>query len=185
MDVQPLAISIGLPGQRKTRPIPRSASRAAPADPGGGGAATIASRRPWLFAYTRDLDRRGAHRARLDDAAHPDQPDDRSGHEWLGPGGTVGRDAALDRVRDDRVAADPSGSRRSRRVDVPLPVRGRRDGPRWSDGGRLGRIRLDHRAARARSVPWYGTLANHAVMALAAVIGGLTSRPSRALQTPR
>ena len=52
MDVQATTISNGFPGRRKARAKPKSAARAAPTDPNGGDAAAIASRRPWLLAYT-------------------------------------------------------------------------------------------------------------------------------------
>ena len=150
MDVQPLAISIGFPGQRKTRAKPASPASSRP----------IRSRRrrgcvdrqpPSVASRLHDaLDHRRPHRAGLDDPARPDQPDHRSGPQRHGPGRTVGRDAALDRVRDDRIPAHPARPRRSLGLDVPFPVRRRGDGPWRPDRRRLGRLRLHHRTSRAQ-----------------------------------
>ena len=105
MDVQPLAISIGFPGQRKTRTKPALAgsSRAGPFR----WRRRCVDRQPSSLAPRLHdaLDHRRPHRAGLDDPARPDQPDHRSQPERHGAGRTVRRDAALDRVRDDRVLA--------------------------------------------------------------------------------
>src|SRR3954453_7656024 len=52
MDVQPFAVSFGIPGERKARTMARAASRPAPVDSGGGGHAAIPDRPPMLLAYT-------------------------------------------------------------------------------------------------------------------------------------
>ena len=52
MDVQTLAIRNGFPDRRQTRAKPQAPPRSAPADSGGGDAASIARRRPWLLVYT-------------------------------------------------------------------------------------------------------------------------------------
>ena len=176
MDVQPLAISIGFPGQRKTRPKPASPARAAPSDPGGGAAASIANRRPWLLAYTTLSIIAGLTALAWTTLRVPISPTidpALNGTALAGPSGGMLLWIAYGMIGSLR---DPARPRRSLRVDVPLPVRRRGDGPGRPDRGRVGRFRFHDRTSRDREVPWYGTLANHSVMAFAAVVGGLTAQ---------
>ena len=151
MDVQPLAISIGLPGQRKTRTKPALA------------VASRADRSRWR--------RRGDDRQPSSVAARLHRPisiiagltalawttlrvpisptidPNLNGTALAGPSGGMLLWIAYGMIGSLRILPAPGGHCR---VDVPLPVRGRGDGPRRPDGGRVGRLRLDHRAARAR-----------------------------------
>ncbi len=174
MDVQPLAISIGLPGQRKTRAIQRSESRAAPADGGGGGAATIASRRTWLVAYTAISIVAGLTAlawATLRIPISPTIDPDMNGSAIAGPSGGMLLWIAFGMIGSLRVLPAPGGhgvwTFHFPFVAAAMVLGGPTAGAWVAFVSTIERRELD-------SVPWYGALANHAVMALAAVIGGLT-----------
>jgi diguanylate cyclase (GGDEF)-like protein len=174
MDVQPLAISIGLPGLRTTRTISRSSPRTAPADPGGGDAATIASRRPWLLAYTAILIAAGLTalawttlRIPINPAIDPDM----NGSALAGPSGGLLLWIAFGMIGSLRVLPAPGGhgvwTFHFPFVAAAMVLGGPTAGAWVAFVSTIERREID-------SVPWYGALANHAVMALAAVIGGLT-----------
>ena len=174
MDVQPLAISIGLPGQRKTRTIPRSASRATPADPGGGDAATIASRLPWLFAYTAISIVAGLTALAWTTLRIPISPTldpNMNGSALAGPSGGLLLWIAFGMIGSLRVLPAPGGHAvwtfHFPFVAAAMVLGGPTAGAWVAFISTIERRELD-------SVPWYGTLANHAVTALAAVLGGLT-----------
>ena len=174
MDVQPLAISIGLPGQRKTRTIPRSAPRATPADPGGGDAATIASRLPWLFAYTAISIVAGLTALAWTTLRIPISPTldpNMNGSALAGPSGGLLLWIAFGMIGSLRVLPAPGGHAvwtfHFPFVAAAMVLGGPTAGAWVAFISTIERRELD-------SVPWYGTLANHAVTALAAVLGGLT-----------
>ena len=174
MDVQPLAISIGLPGQRKTRTIPRSASRATPADPGGGDAATIAGRLPWLFAYTAISIVAGLTALAWTTLRIPISPTldpNMNGSALAGPSGGLLLWIAFGMIGSLRVLPAPGGHAvwtfHFPFVAAAMVLGGPTAGAWVAFISTIERRELD-------SVPWYGTLANHAVTALAAVLGGLT-----------
>ena len=174
MDVQPLAISIGLPGQRKTRTIPRSTARTAPTDPGGGDAATIESRRPWLFAYTAISIVAGLTALAWTTLRIPISPTidpNLNGSALAGPSGGLLLWIAFGMIGSLRVLPAPGGHAvwtfHFPFVAAAMVLGGPTAGAWVAFVSTIERRELD-------SVPWYGTLANHAVMALAAVLGGLT-----------
>jgi diguanylate cyclase (GGDEF)-like protein len=174
MDVQPLAISIGLPGQRKTRTIPRSSSRTAPIDPGGGDAATIASRRPWLFAYTALWIVAGLTALAWTTLRIPISPTidpNLNGSAVAGPSGGLLLWIAFGMIGSLRTLPAPGGHAvwtfHFPFVAAAMVLGGPTAGAWVAFVSTIERRELD-------SVPWYGTLANHAVMALAAVLGGVT-----------
>ena len=172
-----LAISIGFPGRRKTRAKPDVAG------------SSRADRSRWR---RRRVDRqpssvaprlhdalyhRRSHRAGLDDPARPDQPSHRPGPERHGPGRPSGGMLlwiAYGMIGSLAVLPAPGGHSV---WTFHFPVRGRGDGPWRPDRGRVGRLHLHaSNVASSNEVPWYGTLANHSVLAFAAVVGGLTAQ---------
>ncbi len=175
MDVQPLAISIGLPGQRKTRTIQRSASRAAPVDGGGGDAATIASRRTWLVAYTAISIVAGltalGWTTTLRIPISPTIDPNMDGSAIAGPSGGMLLWIAFGMIGSLRILPAPGGHAvwtfHFPFVAAAMVLGGPTAGAWVAFVSTIERRELD-------SVPWYGALANHAVMALAAVMGGLT-----------
>ncbi|MFL5678064.1 MAG: GGDEF domain-containing protein [Chloroflexota bacterium] len=174
MDVQPFAVSFGIPGERKARTMPRAASRAAPTDSGGGGDATIADRRPMLFAYTAASIIAGLTALAWTTLRIPISPtiDPRmDGSALAGPSGGLLLWICFGMIGSLRVLPAPGGHAvwtfHFPFVAAAMVLGGPTAGAWVAFVSTIERRELE-------SVPWYGTLANHSVWALAAVIGGLT-----------
>jgi diguanylate cyclase (GGDEF)-like protein len=174
MDVQTLEISVRFPGQRKTRTIPHSSSRTAPIDSGGGDAASIASRRPWLFAYTAISIVAGLTALVWTTMRVPISPSidpNLNGWALAGPSGGLILWIAFGMIGSMRVLPAPGGHSvwtfHFPFVAAAMVLGGPTAGAWVAFVSTLERRELE-------DVPWYGTLANHAVLALAAVVGGLT-----------
>ncbi len=152
MDVQSLQLTSGFPIPGRPR-LPRRRDvdvPPMPPAPGGpaAGAVDLDSCAP-PRVHGR-LHRARPRRARVDDPDHPAAAGHRPWPRGDQPRRTGGRTAALDRVRARRVTSRPPAPRQLGRLDVPLPVRRRGDGPRRPDRGGLGGAPRDPRATRAR-----------------------------------
>ena len=176
MDVQPLAISIGFPGQRKTRAKPASPARAAPSDPGGGAAASIANRRPWLLAYTTLSIIAGLTALAWTTLRVPISPTidpALNGTALAGPSGGMLLWIAYGMIGSLRILPAPGGHSvwtfHFPFVAAAMVLGGPTAGAWVAFVSTIERRELNE-------VPWYGTLANHSVMAFAAVVGGLTAQ---------
>ncbi|HEV8403374.1 MAG TPA: GGDEF domain-containing protein [Candidatus Limnocylindrales bacterium] len=174
MNVQPLAISIGLPEPRTTRTIRPAESRDAPTNSGGGGAASIADRRLWLFAYTAISIVAGLTALAWTTLRIPISPTldpNMNGSALAGPSGGMMLWIAFGMIGSLRVLPAPGGhgvwTFHFPFVAAAMVLGGPTAGAWVAFVSTIERRELD-------SVPWYGSLANHAVMAFAAVIGGLT-----------
>ena len=174
MDVQPLAVSFGIPGQRKARTNPQQVSQAARIDSGGGGDATIADRRPLLLAYTAASIIAGLTALAWTTLRIPISPTidpGMDGSALAGPSGGLLLWIAFGMIGSLRVLPAPGGHAvwtfHFPFVAAAMVLGGPTAGAWVAFISTIERRELE-------SVPWYGTLANHSVWALAAVIGGLT-----------
>jgi diguanylate cyclase (GGDEF)-like protein len=176
MDVQAIAISNGFPGRRKTREKPEPLARAAPNDSGGGDAAAIASRRPWLLAYTTVSIIAGLTALAWTTLRIPISPaidPNLSGTALSGPSGGMLLWIAYGMIGSLRVLPAPGGHSvwtfHFPFVAAAMVLGGPTAGAWVAFISTIERRELEQ-------VPWYGALANHSVMAFAAVVGGLTSQ---------
>lgn len=175
MDVQVLEMSNGLhdlpgiPGIR--RPAPR---RPAVATPSGGGHATATNHRPWLLAYTAVSIVAGMAAFLWSTMTVPIRPAINPGLEGTALGGADGGLLlwiAFGLVGSLRVLPIPGGSGvwtfHMPFIAAAMVLGGPTAGAWVGFLSTIERRELD-------TQPWYGALANHSVMAFAAVAGGLT-----------
>jgi len=176
MDVQAIAISNGFRGRRKTRAKPESLARAAPNDSGGGDAASIASRRPWLLAYTTVSIIAGLTALAWTTLRVPISPaidPNLSGTALAAPSGGMLLWIAYGMIGSLRILPAPGGHSvwtfHFPFVAAAMVLGGPTAGAWVAFISTIERREIEE-------VPWYGTLANHSVLAFAAVVGGLTSQ---------
>src|SRR6478735_9371885 len=176
MDVQALAISNGFPGRRKARAKPESAARAAPTDPNGGDAVAIASRRPWLLAYTSLSIIAGLTALAWTTLRVPISPaidPNLNGTALAAPSGGMLLWIAYGMIGSLRILPAPGGHSvwtfHFPFVAAAMVLGGPTAGAWVAFISTIERRELEE-------VPWYGTLANHSVWAFAAVVGGLTAQ---------
>src|SRR3954451_6529712 len=173
MDVQPFAVSFGIPGEPEARTMPRAPSRAAPVDSGGGNDATIADRRPMLLAYTAASIIAGLTALAWTTLRIPISPaiDPRmDGSALAGPSGGLLLWICFGMIGSLRVLPAPGGHAvwtfHFPFVAAAMVLGGPTAGA-WV-------AFISTIVSRGRgSVPCDGTPANHSEWALAAVIGGL------------
>lgn len=181
MDVQTLEISVRFPGFRRPRTEPSTRTRSGSVDSGGGGgAAAIADRRPVLLAYTAmsiiaGLTALAWTTQRIPIAATIDP--NISGSALAGPSGGLLLWIAFGMIGSMRVLPSPGGHS-VWTFHLPFVAAAMvLGGP--TAGGWVAFVATIERR-ELESAPWYGVLANHSVMAFAAVAGGLTVELGRA-----
>ena len=175
MDVQTLAIRTGSPGRPRTRSQPLSPARAAPSDSGGGDAASIAKRRPWLLAYTAVSIIAGLTALAWTTLHVPINPaidPNLGGTALAGPSGGMLLWIAYGMIGSLRVLPAPGGHS-VWTFHFPFVAAAMSSAARPRERGSPSSPRSS--VARLEEVPWYGTLALNSVRAFAAVVGGLTS----------
>ena len=180
MDVQTLEISVRFPGFRRSRTDQATRARAEATDPGGGGAASIADRGPILLAYTAMSIIAGltalvwtTQRIPIAAAIDPNM----NGSAIAGPSGGMLLWIAFGMIGSMRVLPAPGGHS-VWTFHLPFVAAAMvLGGP--TAGGWVAFIATIERR-ELESAPWYGIVANHAVMAFAAVAGGLTVEVGRA-----
>src|SRR6476620_10392020 len=176
MDVQTLAIRNGFPDRRQTRAKPQAPPRSAPADSGGGDAASIARRRPWLLVSTSVSIIAGLTtlawttlRVPINPAIDPDL----NGTALAGPSGGMLLWIAYGMIGSLRILPAPGGHSvwtfHFPFVAAAMVLGGPTAGAWVAFISTIERRELEE-------VPWYGTLANHSVWAFGAVVGGLTAQ---------
>src|SRR6478735_5638470 len=176
MDVQTLAIRNGFPDRRQTRAKPQAPPRSAPADSGGGDAASIARRRPWLLVYTSVSIIAGLTALAWTTLRVPISPaidPNLDGTALAGPSGGMLLWIAYGMIGSLRVLPAPGGHSvwtfHFPFVAAAMVLGGPTAGAWVAFISTIERRELEE-------VPWYGTLANHSVWAFAAVVGGLTAQ---------
>ena len=176
MDVQTLAITIGFPGQRRSKSNPPPVARATSNDSGGGDAASIASRRPWLLAYTTISIIAGLTALAWTTLRVPISPaidPNLNGTALTGPSGGMLLWIAYGMIGSLRILPAPGGHSvwtfHFPFVAAAMVLGGPTAGAWVAFISTIERRELEE-------VPWYGALANHSVLAFAAVVGGLTSQ---------
>ncbi len=176
MDVQTLAIRNGFPDRPRTRSKPQAAPRSTPADPGGGSAASIARRRPWLLVYTSASIIAGLTALAWTTLRVPISPaidPNLDSTALAGPSGGMLLWIAYGMIGSLRVLPAPGGHSvwtfHFPFVAAAMVLGGPTAGAWVAFISTIERRELEE-------VPWYGTLANHSVWAFAAVVGGLTAQ---------
>jgi len=177
MDVQPLALSVEIP-RVPTRSVRAGGApvrrRSRPRRPRLGGDAAITRRRSWLYAYTGATILAGMGALLWTTLAVPVLPGidpGLGGTALAGPDGGMLVWIAFGFIGSLRVLPIPGGSG-VWTFHLPFIAAAMvLGGP--TAGAWVAFLSTIERRELA-SQPWYGMLANHAVMALAAVMGGLT-----------
>ena len=190
MDVQTLELRLGYPRFPITRPFGRNADPPAPAAPGRGrspagpgdsGAAASVSRQAWLYAYTAVSIITGLGALLWSTVSVPVLPAIDPGLTGTALGGADGGMLlwiAFGLIGSLRVLPVP-GSSAVWTFHFPFIAAAMiLGGP--TAGAWVGVLSTIERR-ELESQPWYGTLANHAVIACAAVVGGLTVLVLRSL----